>query len=193
MGSTGSLASTGAKEAAGVALRRTLATRLCAPLLALLVVVTAGCGFQLRGSYSLPYENIYISGPDYAIIIAGLKRAVRASGTRLAATPNDAEATFQPTGELRMPMILSLSSSGRVREKRLTYRYNYRIVDNKGRDLVLPGTVEIYRDITYADSDVLTKTQEEELLWKDMEKDVIDQLMRRIAAVKPVAPTELEE
>lgn len=173
--------------------RGSTATRLFAPLLALLVALTAGCGFQLRGSYSLPYESIYISGPDYAIVIAGLKRAVRSSGTRLADTPNDAEANFLPTGELRMPMILSLSSSGRVREKRLTYRYNYRIVDNKQRDLVLPGTVEIYRDITYADSDVLAKTQEEDFLWKDMEKDVVDQLMRRIAAVKPVAPAELEE
>lgn len=172
---------------------RTLATRLFAPLLALLVAVTAGCGFQLRGSYSLPYESIYITGPDYAIIIAGLKRAVRSSGTRLADTPNDAEANFLPTGEFRLPVILSLSSSGRVREKRLTYRYSYRIVDKENRDLVLPGTVEIYRDITYADSDVLTKTQEEELLWKDMERDVVDQLMRRIAAVKPITPTEREE
>lgn len=172
---------------------RTLATRLFAPLLALLVAITAGCGFQLRGSYSLPYESIYITGPDYAIIIAGLKRAVRSSGTRLVDTPNDAEANFLPTGELRIPVILSLSSSGRVREKRLTYRYSYRIVDNKQRDLVLPGTVEIYRDITYADSDVLAKTQEEDLLWKDMEKDVVDQLMRRIAAVKPITPAEQEE
>jgi LPS-assembly lipoprotein len=157
--------------------------------LALLLATIAGCGFQLRGSYSLPYESIYLAGADYSLIIASLKRAIRASGsTRLADSAQDAQATFLPTAEEKLPVILSLSSAGRVREKRLRYRYGYRIVDSKGRDLVLPGMVELTRDLTYADSDVLAKTQEEELLWRDMENDLVQQLMRRLAAVKPVTP-----
>jgi LPS-assembly lipoprotein len=162
-------------------------------LFSLAAALIAGCGFQLRGSYDLPYESLYLAMPDYSLVGAGLKRAIRASGsTRLADTPVDAQASFQPTGESRLPIILSLSSSGRVREKRLTYRFGYRIVDNKGQDLVLPVTVEISRDITYADSDVLAKTQEEDLLWRDMEKDLVQQLMRRLAAVKPVTPETLD-
>ena len=153
----------------------------------------AGCGFQLRGSFTLPYESLYIGGADYSIIVAGLKRAIRASGsTRLADTAEDAQAIFFPTAEAKEPVILSLSSAGRVREKRLRYRYAYRIVDNKGRDLVLPGTVELTRDLTYADSDVLAKTQEEDLLWRDMETDLVQQLMRRLAAAKPVKPVDEE-
>ena len=159
----------------------------------LLLGFVAGCGFQLRGSYALPYGSIYISGPDYSLIVAGLKRAIRASGsTRLADSAVDAQATFMPAGELREPIVLSLSSSGRVREKRLRYRYAYRVVDSKGRDLVLPGQVELTRDLTYADSDVLAKTQEEDLLWRDMERDLVQQLMRRLEATKPVAPAEAE-
>jgi LPS-assembly lipoprotein len=162
-------------------------------LVALFMAALAGCGFQLRGSYDLPYESIYLAVPDYSLVGAGLKRAIRSSGsTRIAEFAQDAQATFQPTGETRLPIILSLSSSGRVREKRLSYRYGYRIVDNKGRDLVLPVTVEINRDLTYADSDVLAKTQEEDLLWRDMEKDLVQQLMRRLAAVKPITPADPE-
>ena len=152
----------------------------------------AGCGFQLRGAYSLPYESIYIGGADYDLIVANMKRAIRNTGTRLADSREDAQATFVPTGEKREAKILSLSSSGRVREKRLVYTYNYRIVDSKGRDLVLPGSVELTRDITYADSAVLAKTQEEELLWRDMEGDLVQQLVRRLAAAKPTAPTTPE-
>ncbi len=155
-------------------------------LLALLLVFAASCGFQLRGAYALPYESIYLAGADYSLIIAGLKRAIRASGsTRIAETAADAQATFLPTAEAKEPIILSLSSAGRVREKRLRYRYAYRIIDSKGRDLVLPGVIELNRDLTYADSDVLAKTQEEDLLWRDMESDLVQQLMRRLAAVKP--------
>lgn len=160
-------------------------------LLLIALAVLAGCGFQLRGAYTLPYESIYIAGADYNLIVAGLKRAIRNSGSaRLADKAEEAQATFLPTNEIRQPTILSLSSAGRVREKRLNYVYGYRIVDNKGRDLLPPGSVEIYRDITYADSDVLAKTQEEDLLWRDMEKDLVQQLMRRLAAAKPRPPEE---
>ena len=155
------------------------------------LAVLAGCGFQLRGAYPLPYESIYIAGADYNLIVAGLKRAIRGSGSsRLADTAAEAQATFLPTSEIRQPTILSLSSAGRVREKRLTYIYGYRIVDNKGRDLVPPSSVDLYRDISYADSDVLAKTQEEDLLWRDMEKDLVQQLLRRIATAKPATPEE---
>ena len=158
-------------------------------LWAVFLLVVAGCGFQLRGAYSLPYESLYLSVAEGSVVNAGLKRAIRATGsTRLADTKDDAQATFLPTAEAREPVILSLSSSGRVREKRLKYRYGYRVVDSKGRDLVLPASIELSRDLTYADSDVLAKTQEEELLWRDMETDLVQQLMRRLAATKPNFP-----
>ena len=153
---------------------------------AVLLVLMVGCGFQLRGSYALPYESLYLAIPEYSLVGAGLRRAIRASGsTRLTETAQEAQATFRSTAEAKEPIILSLSSSGRVREKRLRYRYGYRIVDGKGRDLVLPGVVELTRDLSYADSDVLAKTQEEDLLWRDMENDLVQQLMRRLAAAKP--------
>jgi len=162
-------------------------------LFIVLMTLIAGCGFQLRGAYTLPYESIYLSVPDYSLIGAGLKRAIRASGsTRLADTATDAQATFLPTAEEKLPIILALSSAGRVREKRLRYRYGYRIVDSKGRDLVLPGMIELNRDLTYSDSAVLAKTQEEDLLWRDMENDLIQQLMRRLAATQPDFPVPAE-
>lgn len=162
-------------------------------LVMVLVLLVSACGFQLRGSYTLPYESLYLAIPDYSLIGAGLRRAIRASvSTRLADSKEDAEATFLPTAEAREPVILSLSSSGRVREKRLRYRYGYRVVDAKGRDLVLPNVIELTRDLTYDDSNVLSKEQEEVLLWQDMEKDLVQQLMRRLAAVKP-RPPELAE
>lgn len=158
-------------------------------LLALVLILLAGCGFQLRGAYSLPYESLYLSMPDYSVTGADLRRAIRSSGrTRLALTASDAEATFLPGTEYRDRVILSVSGTGRVSELRLRYLYTYRVIDSKGRDLVPPGTIELVRDLTYDDSNVLAKQQEETLLWRDMENDLVHQLMRRLAAVKPVTP-----
>ena len=156
-----------------------------------LVLLLSGCGFQLRGAYSLPYESIYLATGD-SVIGAGLKRQIRVSGTRIAESKDDASVTFVPSGELRDTVILSLSSGGRVREKRLRYRYAYRIVDAKGRDLVPPSYVELNRDVSYADSATLAKTQEEDLLWRDMENDLVQQLMRRLVTAKPRPPVEAE-
>lgn len=163
---------------------RALLLTLTLPLLLL-----AGCGFQLRGAYALPYNSLYLSIPDYSELGAGLKRAIRASGsTQLAERAELADATFLPTLEARDKVILSLSGTGRVREVRLRYRYGYRVIDGKGRDLAPAGEIELNRDMTYDDSNVLSKEQEESLLWRDMQNDMVQQLMRRLVAVKPTPP-----
>jgi LPS-assembly lipoprotein len=162
-------------------------------LLALTFGLLAGCGFQLRGSYALPYASLYLEMPDYSELGAGLKRAIRASeSTRLTDTSNDAQARFIPTADAREKVILALSGTGRVREIRLRYRYGYRIVDIQGRDLVPANEIELTRDLTYDDSNVLAKEQEEGLLWRDMQSDMVQQIMRRLAAVKPVPPVSGE-
>lgn len=164
-----------------------------ATFFALALTLLAGCGFQLRGAYTLPYESLYLAMPEYSELGAGLKRAIRASGsTRLTDTPDDAQARFVPSADAREKVILSLSGTGRVRELRLRYRYGYRILDAKGRDLVPVGEIELTRDLTYDDSNVLAKEQEEVLLWRDMQNDMVQQIMRRLAAAKPVPPALVE-
>jgi len=158
-----------------------------ATFLVFALTLLAGCGFQLRGAYTLPYDSLYIALPQYSDIGAGLRRAIRASvATHLTETAEGAQARFIPGIDARERLILSLSGAGQVRELRLRWRYGYRIVDDKGRDLVPVGQVELTRDMTYDDSNVLSKQAEETLLWRDMQGDLVQQLMRRLAAVKPV-------
>ena len=155
--------------------------------LVLAVWVLSGCGFQLRGAYTLPYQSIYVASGD-SVVGAGLKRQIRASGGTVTDKADEAQASFLTTGEWRDTIILSLSGSGRVREKRLRYRYAYRVTDDKGWDLLPQSYVELTRDVTYADSATLAKTQEEDLLWRDMENDLVQQLMRRLVTAKPKPP-----
>jgi LPS-assembly lipoprotein len=162
-----------------------------ASLVAATTLLLSACGFQLRGAYVLPYESLHIGLPDVSVIGAGLKRQIIAGGgTRLTDTREEAQGTLIQSAELRERQILSLSTAGRVREVRLRFRFSYRVVDAKGRDLVPPTGVEITRDLTYDDSAVLSKEQEEQLLWRDMENDLVQQLLRRLSTVKPVFPKE---
>ena len=92
------------------------------------------------------------------------------------------------TGEAREKQILSLAATGRVREFRLVYRVGFRVHDGKGTDYVPQNTLELTREVSFNDAEVLAKETEEQLLFRDMQSDMVQQIMRRLsAAQKPKA------
>ena len=99
-------------------------------------------------------------------------------------SPKDAQAVLEFTAEAREKEILSLTRAGRVREYRLRYRVGFRVHDGKGRQYIAPTTLTQVRDITFGDSVVLAKESEEQLLYRDMQNDIVQQIMRQLAAAK---------
>jgi LPS-assembly lipoprotein len=152
-------------------------------LAATVAVLTAGCGFQLRGSASLPYQSLYVDIPDSNPLGADLKRTLRAgTSTRIVAQREEAEALLTSVAENRGKTILSLSSTGRVREFRLRYTLGFRITDLQGRDIIAPLTLSIERDFAFNDNLVLSKESEEAIIYRDMQVDMVNQVLRRLEA-----------
>jgi len=149
-----------------------------------LVAALAGCGFQLRGAAPLPFESLYVPGAGGGIAL-DLKRNIQAgTDAKVVDEAKQADAVLQFTREERQKVILSLTATGRVREFQLRYIVAFRVVDNKGNDYVPQSTIELTRDITFNDADVLAKESEEQLLYRDMQNDMVQQIMRRLAAAK---------
>jgi len=151
-------------------------------------MVLAGCGFRMRGSAELPFQTLYVPNADTGIAL-DLKRNVQAgTQARVVDDAKRAEAILLFSEETRAKEILSLTAQGRVREFQLRYRVSFRVHDGKGADYVPLSTILLTRDITFTDSDVLAKETEEQLLFRDMQSDMVQQIMRRLAAArKPVA------
>ena len=99
-------------------------------------------------------------------------------------SPKNAEATLTILSEIRDRLILSLGGQGRVREYQLRYRIAFKVHDLKGREYVAPTEIVLARDISFSDDRVLAKEQEEVLLYRDMQNDMVQQLLRRMAAAK---------
>ncbi len=151
----------------------------------LLALLLAACGFQLRGSQPLPFSSLYIATGEGSELGAALRRNIRALGsTQLPATPQEAQAIFTVLGEAREKNILSLSGTGRVREFQLRYRLAFRVHNLTGKEFITPTEIVIVRDISFADEQVLAKEYEEVLLYRDMQNDMVQQLMRRLTAAK---------
>jgi len=158
-----------------------------APLACMLAALLAACGFHLRGQAQLPFESLHIPGDNPLVV--ELKRNVAAvSGTRLMDKPGDAQAVLGFTQELRDKIILSFSSAGRVSEYQLRYRIGFRVTDAKGVKVYVPTSeILLTRDMAYSDAQVLAKEAEEALLYRDMQRDMVQQIIRRLVAAKPAA------
>jgi LPS-assembly lipoprotein len=157
-------------------------------LLLACAILTAGCGFKLAGQPDMPFESLYVSAPDYSSFGAEFKRYVESgSKTRLAKRPQDAQAVLEILAETREKQILSLTSAGRVAEYLLRYRVSFRLRDKANHDWIAPSEIALQRDLTYDDDATLAKESEEQFLYQDMKSDAIEQLLRRLAAVKSPA------
>lgn len=152
-------------------------------ILCLSIVLLAGCGFHLRGQVALPYSTLHISGPSASSVSNSLKRLLRSSGVRLVDRQEDAELTLVILSDVREKSILSLSAAGRAQEYELRQRLSYRIITAGEPDLPA-GEILSQRSISFNDAQVLAKESEENLLYRDMENDVVQQLLRRLQAAK---------
>jgi LPS-assembly lipoprotein len=163
-------------------MRKLLATALCFAL--------AGCGFQLRGTADVPFETLYLPNSNTGIAL-DLKRNIQ-SGTRAKVVddPKAAQAILEFTEETRNKEILSLTGTGRVREFQLRYRVGFRVHDGKGGQYLPPSTIQLTRDVTFNDAEILAKESEEQLLFRDMQSDMVQQIMRRLAAAQKPKPPQ---
>jgi LPS-assembly lipoprotein len=157
-------------------------------LTALAAAVLAGCGFHLRGSATVPFDTLYIPQSKTGIAL-DLKRNIEA-GTNAKVTddPKKADAILELSGENREKIILSLTGTGRVREYRLRYSVRYRVHDGKGNEYVPSSLVQLQRDVTYDDSAILAKEAEEQLLFRDMQTDLVQQVLRRLSSAEKPKP-----
>lgn len=164
-------------------------TRFWTLLLALFVsAALAACGFQLRGAYPLAFDSIHIGLPDTGEMHARLKRAIMAgSPVQVFSERKDAQVSLQVLSDRQSKDILSLSAAGRVTEYQLIRSFNFRLIDADNREWLAPGQITIRRDVTYNDDQVLSKESEENLLWRDMQNDLVQQILRRLATAKAPA------
>lgn len=150
-------------------------------LILLFALSLTGCGFQLRGNAALPFKSVFIEGGQD--IVVDLERAIRPTATKVTTRAQDAQVVLHILGESREKRILSLDSAGRVSEFTLLYRVNFKVSDKQGRELLGPQQIELRRDITYNDSQTLAKESEEGLLYRDMQTDAVQQIIRRMSVI----------
>lgn len=160
--------------------------QLFARTLALAAAITlGGCGFHLRGPQPLAFTTVHVGASEFSDLGAALRRQVATTGsTSVTEDPAAAQARLQILSNDRGREILSLTGAGKVCEYQLTQRIRFRLIDAGNNELIPPTTIAAQREYTFNDELVLGKEQEEALLYRDMQSDLIQQIMRRLAAYR---------
>lgn len=145
-----------------------------------------GCGFKLRGPQPLAFSNIYLGVSRQSDLGAALQRRIVANGnTTITDDLATADVRLEILRDQTEREILTLTGGGKVREYQLQRLMSFRLVGRNGSEWIAPTTISARREYNFDDAQVLAKEQEEALLFRDMQLDLIDQLMRRLAAAKP--------
>ncbi|MDR0702060.1 MAG: LPS assembly lipoprotein LptE [Azoarcus sp.] len=153
---------------------------------ALGLVLLAGCGFHLRGPQPLAFASIHIGADAYSPLGVALRRQIALSTTTtVEEDPARAEVQLQILANERTREILSLTTAGKVREYELGQRIRFRLIGRADKEeLIPPVNITARREYTFNDELILGKEQEEALLYRDIEDDLVRQITRRLAAVR---------
>ncbi len=153
--------------------------------------LTSGCGFKLRTPPNFAFETIAVIAPGNGAVAAELRNAL-STRLREPAAPNapagssTAQVNFDLLQELRERTVVGVNAAGQVRELQLRLRVKFRLRNAAGKDLIEATEIAQVRDISFTESAVLAKEVEEARLVRDMQTDIVQQLMRRLAAVTSI-------
>jgi len=160
---------------------------LILPLL-ILTLLLAACGFHLRGQggFTFPFQTLFIQTSNAnASFILDLKRAMQLYNVKLVDSPENAQLTLHIVSETMSKQILSLNSAGRVNEYQLNYRVSLSAYDSKQQEWVPADEIVLQSYLSFDNIQVLAKEKEETLLYQDMRKDAVQQILRRLSLAKP--------
>ena len=81
-------------------------------------------------------------------------------------------------------VVAGQTDSGQVRELTLRVRFRYTLSTPAGKVLLGDTELLLERDISFSETQALAKSAEEQTMFADMDGDIVQQVLRRLAAVK---------
>ena len=164
--------------------------RLPVLALALSATLLQGCGFALRGAPNYVFDTVAVTPERSGGVAAELARLL-GSRVRPAVTPEGGtppDAIVEVLNESRQKVVVGVNAAGLVREFELRLAVRFLVRTPKGAVLIEPTDILLERNVSFNEATVLSKETEEVMLNRDMQTDAVQQIVRRLAAIKSLEP-----
>ncbi len=145
-----------------------------------------GCGFKLRGAQNFAFNTLAVMPNPGGPLALELRRSFGAAVHVLSPEEplTQAQVVLDILQEQREKIVVGVNSSGQVREYQLRVRVKFSVRTPLGKELAPPAEVLLQRDISFNESVALAKEAEEVLLYRDMQTDAVQQVLRQLAMVR---------
>jgi LPS-assembly lipoprotein len=153
--------------------------------LALVALLLASCGFQLRGDPAMGLKTLQVTTAGPTGVTTDIRRVLATGPTRVVTDAKDAEAQLRILLENREKTVQTITSAGRVYEFQLRLLVRYEVtLPGREAPLIPPTDAVATRLITYSEAAPTAKEVEEQQLFKDMQVDIAGRILRHIAVVR---------
>ena len=150
---------------------------------ALGVTLLGGCGFKLRQPAKLSFASIALIGFARRSPMADELRRQLAQHVQVLEAPGKADVVLEALEDSREKSVVASTAAAQVRELQLRLKFNFRARTAGGRELIPRVELLAKRDLSYSETAALAKEAEEAELFRDMQTDVVAQVLRRLAAI----------
>lgn len=149
----------------------------------------SGCGYKLRQAPKFAFDSVRIAGNESTPVSRELRSALLANGLQVLTTATPAasapaQVVLTVITDQRERVAVGQTAAGQVRELQLRTRFTFRLRTAADKELIEDTELLLERDLSFSETAVLSKDAEEALLYRDMATDLVQQVVRRLAAVK---------
>ncbi len=147
-------------------------------------LLLAGCGFELKRAAALQFDSIALTGFVPRSPLAQELRTTLERSISVKDAPAQAQVVLQALGDERIRRVVAFTASGQVRDIQLRMVFRYRAQTPAERELIPDAKIELIREMTFIESAALGKQQEEQDLFREMQSDIVLQVMLRLSAIR---------
>jgi LPS-assembly lipoprotein len=151
--------------------------------LACTLLVASGCGFRLQGHRTLPTVlrvSLIEATDKQSDFVQALRKELLSSGAQLTTQTVDATAVVRVITDNFQRRVLSVSATDQPQEYELTYLVHFSVTAD-GKEILAEQEVSAVRDLTFDESILLAKNNEEAILRGALAHDLANVVMRRLA------------
>ncbi len=147
-------------------------------------LLLAGCGFELKRAAELHFESIALTGFASRSPLAQELRTALERSVKVTEDQAQAQVVFQALADQRTRRAVAYTASGQVRDIQLRLLLRYRAQTPSERELIPVSAIEKIREMTFIESAALGKQQEEQDVYREMQSDIVLQLMLQLSTIR---------
>lgn len=146
------------------------------------LLLLSACGFKLQSRTDLPPEmqrtRLEILDP-YSEFARRVEILLEQNGVQVVTALSGAAVLEVPVNEARKE-IQSIGDNARVQEYLVRHSVQFRLLDNKGVELIPLQTFELSRVYQFNEQDILAAEREDEFLRNDLADSLARMVVRRL-------------